>query len=296
MKTLFKYLFLTVFLATAFILVSYILPYFHIPQGANSEIFPSGWIAAAVNSAWICLIILYISKKTDKTNGGVMLRLSFSLFFIYAFLPLAEVLLYTHRFFVVTKTDVLWMMIAAGVPVVLAVLLGVWLFRNRFTPSRYSRSQKSYTTGKWTAKLFFSGLLYLIIYYAVNHFFAWQLEEIRVFYTGRAERAGLVPRLLEIWQTQPSVFLFQFAKGVAFGIFILPVVDLFKNRPAALQTAVILIFETAALHLTIQGVLLPTGIRTVHLLETAATLLLFAIAAGKLFKETKGNDSNYKYY
>ncbi|MDR0683332.1 MAG: hypothetical protein LBG15_16060 [Dysgonamonadaceae bacterium] len=296
MKIFLNFLLLVVGLTFTFILFSHVLPNFQTFKEADEEIDFSNFIYVAINSFWLCSAILYISKKSYKTNKEIILRLSFSLFFIYAFMPQIETLLFKSAFFVVSRTEILFMMIAAGVPVVLSVLLGVKLFRDNFKPSRYSRSQRNFTVSELTVKLLLSGFFYLIIYFVFNYFIAWQIEDFRIFYTGSSEKIKFEALLIEIWNTNPSIYLFQFARGVLFGIFILPIVDMFKNKSLVMLTCIILLFEASAVHLIIPDLLLPDTVRMGHLLETTSSLFLFSIINWLMFKKIKSYGSNYKYY
>jgi hypothetical protein len=297
MKIFLNFLFLVIVFTFIFILFSYFLPYFQpFKNNMEGEIDFSNFIYVAINSFWICSAILYILKKSYKTNKELVLRLSFSLFFIYAFMPQIETLVFKTTFFVVDRADILFMMISAGVPVVLTILLGVKLFRNNFKPSRYSRSQRSFTVTELIIKLLLSGLSYLIIYFAINYFIVWQIEDLRIFYTGSSEKIKFTTLLIEIWNITPSIYLFQFAKGVLFSIFILPVADMFKDKPLVMLTCIILLFESSAIHLMIPDLLLPCTVRTGHLLEMISSLFLFSIINWLIFKKLKTYNSNYKYY
>jgi hypothetical protein len=296
MKAILKFLLLVTFLTFTFILFSLALPYFQTVKDVNSGFNPAHFAYVAIPGFWICLTILYISKKSHKTNKEIILRLSFSLFFIYAFLNQIETLLFKNTFFVVDKMDIVFRMLAAGVPVVLAVVLGVRLFRNNFKPSRYSRGQRNFTENELIFKLLLTGLLYVIIYFVFNYFVAWQIEDIRIFYTGNAKDVGFIPRLIEIWNTTPVIYLFQFARGVLFGIFILPVVDMFRNKSLVMLTGIILLFETSAISLIIPDFLLPNTVRMVHLLEISSSMFVFAVVIWLLFEKLKMQGSNYKYY
>jgi hypothetical protein len=296
MKIFLNFLLLVIGLTFTFIVFSHLLPYFQTFKNTEEEIDFSNFIYIAINSFWLCSAILYISRKSNKTNKDIMLRLSFSLFFIYAFMPQIETLVFKSAFFVVNKVEILFMMIATGVPVVLSVLLGIMLFRNDFKPSRYSRSQRNFTVNELIVKLLLSGFFYLIIYFTFNYFIAWQIEDLRIFYTGSSEKIKFVGRLIEIWNTNPSLYLFQFARGVLFSIFILPVVDMFKNKSLVMLTCIILLFEASAVYLIIPDLLLPDTVRIGHLLETTSSLFLFSIINWLMFKKLKTYDSTYKYY
>jgi hypothetical protein len=296
MKTLLKFLFLVLFFTVVFVLFFFVLSYSQMLKDLNNKIVLSNFVFLGINSLWICSTILYIAKKSDRTNREIMLRLSFSLFFIYAFMPQMETLLFRSAFFVVDKTAILLLVVAAGVPVVLTVLLGVKLFRNNFKPSRYTRDQGYFTVRELTIKLLSAGLCYLAIYVVFNYFVAWQIEDLRVFYTGSSEKAGFATHLVEIRNATPSLYLFQFAKGVLFGLFILPVADMFKNKSAAMLITLILLLETSALRPIIPDFLLPSVVRAGHLLEMSSSLLLFSIINWLLFRKLKTHNSSYKYY
>jgi hypothetical protein len=265
-------------------------------EDVNDKITSSDFVYVAINGIWICLTILYISKKSDKTNKEIMLRLSFSLFFIYAFMPQIETLLFRSAFFVVNKTAILLLMIAGGLPVVLTVLLGVKLFRNNFKPSRYSRDQGYSTVKGLTIKLLSAGLFYLSVSVVLNYFISWQIEDLRIFYTGSSEKAGFINRLIEIRNATPFIYLFQFAKGVLFGVFILPVANMFKNKSSVMLTTLILVLETSAIRSIIPDLLLPDVVRAGHLLETSSSLFLFSIINWLMFRKLKTNHLSYKYY
>jgi hypothetical protein len=210
-------------------------------------------------------------------------------------MPQIETLLFRSSFFVVNKADILLLMTAAGLPIVLSVFIAVPLFRSNFKPSRYSRGQRNFTAGELIIKLLSAGLIYSVIYFVFNYFVAWQIEDLRIFYTGSSENVGFVNRLTEIWNATPSFYLFQFGKGVLFGLFTLPVIDLLKNKSSALLIGIILLLETSAIRLFIPDFLLPDVVRAGHLLEMSSSLFLFSIIIWLLFRRLKMHHSNYKY-
>ncbi|MDR0864649.1 MAG: hypothetical protein LBO74_06920 [Candidatus Symbiothrix sp.] len=296
MKTLLKFLLLVICLTFIFILLAAVLPYSQTIENADGGIHLSGIVYLVINSLWICLAIFYVAKKSPLKNDETIGGLSFSLFFIYAFMPQIEPLLFKNTVLALDRIDVLFIMIVHGISVVLATLLGVRLFRGHFKPSRYTRKSKYFSTTDILIKLLLTGVSYMVIYFVFEYFVTWKIEEVRIFYTGSSQDVGFVPRLIEIWNHTPSLYFVQLARGVLFGLFILPVVNMFRKKSLVLLISIILIFESSAISLIIPNLVYPEVVRTGHLWEMISSLFLFAIITWLVFDKLILARVNDKYY
>jgi hypothetical protein len=299
MKTLLKFLLLVISLTFAFILLSTILPYSQTLKNASSNInlFDIVYVVyVAISSFWICLAIFYVARKSPETNNETVVCLSFSLFFIYAFMPQIETLVFNNVFWAVSRIDILFIMIANGIPVLLAVLLGVRMFRGNFKPSRYIRKSKHFTVPDIMLKLLLTGVSYMIICFVFEYFIAWRIEELRIFYTGSPRDVGFIPKLIENWNDRPYIYLIQFARGLLFGLFILPIVNMFRKKPLTMLVSILLLFETPAICLIIPNFLLPEVVRIGHFREMTSSMLFFAVITWLIFNKLTISNGGDKYY
>jgi hypothetical protein len=237
------------------------------------------------------MAIFYVARTSRKKKERTATGLSVALFMIYAFIPQIDTLLYKNVFILLNKMDIVLLILANGIPVVLASVLGVYLFGNEYKPSRYIRKPKRFTTQELIVKLLLIGLLYEIIYFVFTHFVSWQIEEFRIFYTGKNQYPGFNTRLIDNWNYAPQIYFVQLIKGILFGLSILPIVNIFKRKSQYLLISIALIFESMAMYWIVPNLLFPDAVRIGHLLGLSGSMLVFSFITWFIFSKMKISNS-----
>jgi len=115
---------------------------------------------------------------------------------------------------------------------------------------------------------------------------AWQFEELRIFYSGSAEKLNFWAQMFNNVKTDPFIFPFQIIRGILFGAFVLPLMHVFKTKKAFI-TAISLIYVYLGIVLISPNVLFPDAVRIAHFLECTTSMLLFGkIVANILWVNT----------
>jgi NADH:ubiquinone oxidoreductase subunit 6 (subunit J) len=256
MKTLLKFFLLVISLIITFIVTSTAL-YSHSFKEASSNIQMQDVVYLLINCFWISLTILYVTKKSHATPQHTALSLSFSLFFIYAFMTQIEALLLGNVY-----------VLLDAVPIIVAVLIGIKFFGNDSKLSRYSREPKKFTIMEVIVKLLLTGFFYMLIYFAFGYFVSG--------------RMGAAPVL-----DAPQAYLIEFGRGLLYGLFVFPVINIFRKKSFPLLISLVLLLETPAIYLLVPDCLFPNTVRIGDLWQTAGILFLFALTTWLVFDKIK---------
>jgi len=89
--------------------------------GASGD--PMGLLFMLVNSAWSCFTIYFIIRHTQYRGKILFFNLLFIMFFVQCFMTQIETLFFGSAFPVLTKLDILLIMIASLVPLLAVIPL-----------------------------------------------------------------------------------------------------------------------------------------------------------------------------
>jgi hypothetical protein len=148
------------------------------------------------------------------------------------------------------------------------------------------------TFADWIIKPILTGIGYVVIYFVFNYYVAERVEAVRLFYTGKSEYPEFFARLANYWNTTPYLFGLLFLKGLLFGIFILPVINMFRRKSTQMFTAILLAYETTAAVWLIPNGFFPDAVRIGHLQEAVLSMFVFAFITWFLFDKLKISRSN----
>jgi hypothetical protein len=285
MKTLFQLILLTVCLTFTFILLSAILPYSETFKSLSNHIELKDTIYLLIVSFWICLTVLYVTKAANNSESRVALTLSFSLFFIYGLMSSIDNLFFGNPWVVLAKKDLWLQIIGSGIAVLFISILGVKLFGVKYKLSKYSRTPKNFTLLELVIKVILVGMTYVILYFTLNYFVRWEVTNVRVVYAGSYQFNDFMNHLLALWNNQSLIYIFQFIKGILFGIFILPIVYLFRKNSIQMLTVIFLIFGTTALFQLVPNYLIPTDVQLGAFLEISCLMFLFSLFTCLIFNK-----------
>jgi len=206
-----------------------------------------------------------------------------------------ETFFFNSAFHNLTNPDIFFIMMANGVIIFAGVPLAVKLFgKRRKAPieNHYIReSLSSFSFSQLIIKLGLIGICYLIVYFTFGYYVAWQIKDLRIFYSGNPGDNGFISVLADNFHQKPAIYPFQFIRGVLFGLFVLPLVSMFKERPRVLLLSLILVFLSPGISLVIPNFLFPDTVRWAHFREMISSMFVFAVIVWLIYK--KGNVSNH---
>lgn len=278
---------MVIVVAITFIIASAIAPYSEELISAQQNADSSVILFILINTAWLCLAIWYVVIKSPWGKSRLAVSLIGVLFLVTSFMTQIETFFFRSAFPILTNADIFWIFITNGAPIFTGVPLAIVLFRKRDDELQTDRTISLPPLRELIAKLAIIGLAYVFVYFLFGHFVAWQVEEVRVFYSGIAENPGFFSQLMYNLEESPNIFPFQFFRGVLFGVFILPLVSMFIANPKALLISITLVYLSTGVPLIIPNVLFPDSVRWAHFWEMISSMFIFSIIVWYVF--ARGN-------
>ena len=277
LKGILKFLLLVLLTTLCFILVSAFLPYSEELKNLNKNAGAGALPSLVLNFVWLCGAILFVIRNSTwkrlKLMGGVIVVF----FCVSIAMTQIETLFFADAFPLLTKRDIFLIAVANGVPIFAAVPLSMWLFRSSSAEGIPEYNTGFPRIGRLFPGLVLIGLLYLIIYFVFGYFVAWQEETLRVFYWGQSDIDGFLNNLVANFRRNPWIFPFQFIRGILFGLIVLPLMAMLKDRPSIKLTGLVLVMLSAGNALIIPNPLFPDTVRWAHFREMMSSMFLFAI-------------------
>jgi len=294
LKTIFKFVFLLIVTTIAFLVVSAILPYSGNFKAATKNSNPFAIVYVLLSVGWICGTITYVVTHSGWRASRLIPALIISLFFVYSFMAQIETFFFRSAFGILTATDIFLIMVANGVSILAGVPLAVKLFGKgrREEVEKYPNNLPVLSFSKLIIKLVLIGISYMIIYFVFGYYVAWQVKDLRIFYSGNPADNGFVSVLANNFHEMPVIYPFQFVRGVLFGLFVLPLVLMFKHRPGVLLITLILVFLSLGISLIIPNFLFPDTVRWAHFAEMTSSMFVFAIIVWFVYEKLEWNVSN----
>lgn len=282
MKATLKFLILVLLVTVVFSVVSALMPYSPAFKMAGRNADPSVILFVLITVAWICFTIVYIVQHARWPGKKLGLTVTLMLFLVLSFMMQIETMFFGHAFKILTTMDIVLIMIANGSIAAAATPLSIKWFR-RTSAHTHSVDGVAFHlsdilgTPGLISKLALTGLVYVILYFVFGYFVAWQEADLRVFYTGDDVDHGFLDSLITNFRERPAIYPFQFIRGVLFGLFVLPLVQMFSDRPVTLLVSLVLLFSSVAISLIIPNVLFPDSVRWAHFREMMSSMTVFAV-------------------
>jgi hypothetical protein len=192
-----------------------------------------------------------------------------------------ETLFFGNAFPVLTKPDIVLLMLSGLFPLLGTIPLLIKFFQNKDGVFE----KRVINVKVIIVKLGIIGIIYLCVYMVFGYFVAWQFEELRVFYSGSAEKLSFFGQLANNMKASPVIYPFQILRGILFGCFVIPLIKMITKKKFVFITSVCLVYLCTAVMLLIPNVLFPDAVRIGHLIEMSSSMLLFGIIVGIIFSE-----------
>lgn len=277
MKTILKFTAMVIVVTVSFIIVSALIPYSEGLTTAHQDTDASAILFILISNAWLCLAIWYVTVNSPWEKSKLAFSLIGVLFLVASFMTQIETLFFRTAFPVLTTADIFWIFIANGVPIFVGVPLALYLFRNNSREQPDGRAIPMPSFRNLAAKLILIGIAYVFVYFLFGYFIAWQVEDLRVFYSGNPTDPGFFSQQMSNLEEFPIIYPFQFVRGVLFGVFVLPLLFMFKTNNRALFISMMLVFLSTAIPLVIPNPLFPESVRWAHFLEMITSMFFFSI-------------------
>jgi len=277
-KTIFKMLLAVVFYLVLFIVSTALLPFSQGFKELGSSGNSMSLIFFLISSAWTCFSICFVIKHTDYYGKKLFFNLLFVFFFVQYFMTQIETLFFGHAFTVLTKFDIILLMLAGLFPLLGSTALLVKFFQNK----KAIYKEVKINIKDILIKLGIIGVIYLCIYMLFGYFVAWQFEDLRIFYSGSSEKLSFWGQMANNIKSNPVIIPFQILRGILFGAAIIPIKRMINKSKFIFILSVCLIYLCTAIVLIIPNVLFPDMVRIAHLFEMSSSMLLFGIIVGNI--------------
>jgi len=280
LKTFFKFSLSTVVYTVVFVLANVLMPFSQGFRDLGVPNNPYGLLFMFVTPVLVCFTIYYIVKHARFGGKKLFATIVFVMFFVQLFLVQIETAYFGYAFPALTNLDILFIMLAGLLPLLVTVPMMMKFFRNK-NSSVEMAEKKSIDIKSTLKKIGIIGIIYPCIYMIFGYVIAWQFEELRIFYSGSAEKLNFLAQMLNNVKTDPYIFPFQIVRGMLFGAFVIPLINMFNTKKVFITT-VCLIYVYLGVILISPNVLFPDMVRIAHFLECTTSMLLFGKIAGNI--------------
>jgi hypothetical protein len=277
-KTFFKILLSTVLFLVLLIVANALLPYSQEFKELGSSGDPTAILFLFICCSWTCFAVFFVIKYTNYSGKILFFNLLFVFFFVQYFMTQIETLFFGNAFTILSKLDIILLMLAGLLPLSGAIVLLIKYFQNK--NAVYVRDKINIKD--ISIKLGIIGVIYLCVYMIFGYFVAWQFEELRLFYTGSTIKLSFWGQMANNIKTNPIIIPFQILRGILFGIAIIPVKNMIIKNKMVFIISVCLIYLCTAIGLITPNVLFPDKVRIAHLIEMSSSMLLFGIIVGNI--------------
>ena len=280
MKNIVKFLVVYVTYSIVFILVNGMMPYSQafMEASARTTAGPLDLLFVAISCLWfsstICYTVSHTKWKGVKLALGVIAMISL----VHPVLTQIETLFFGSAFAIISKSDILLIMLANILPLLASVPLAVKMWSKG--KSNESVSVSPIDMKKLLISISMVGIAYMIIYFVFGYFIAWKSEAVRIFYSGTSHDIGFWAKLRENWRENPAIYPFQFMRGVLFGGAASLLLFMGWSRRGDFIINICLIYLCTAVVLIIPNFLFPDAVRWAHFIEMFLSMLLFGMMTG----------------
>ena len=276
MKKFLKFLLIAFAYTLLFMVTNAILPFSQAFTEASADADPLSAVFLFICSIFNCFTICFIAANSNWRGMKRAVGIIFVVFMIAAFMTQIETLFFGGAFPVLTKFDVILIMLAMLPSIVIATLLGIQFFGSRKPVGKGGPVPIQPLMGRLAAL----GLIYVAVYFLFGYFVAWQFEEVRVFYSGSRSNTGFIGQLMNNANDNPIIYPFQFIRGIMFASFSLPLFFMLRHNKKKFVISCCLVYLSTAVVLILPNTLFPDAVRWAHFYEMASSMLLFGIITG----------------
>lgn len=244
--------------------------------GAAASGFLSTPLAFLFNAFANALILVWAARRSSFKGlamTGQLFTLSFG---AQVFQTQIETGYFLSAFPLLSNNFEVYVLILRGlITSLLFTLLVTWLTGGF---SKQSRPQAAVTTDTDTAVKHGAWLpvVYIVLYMIFGYFVAWQVKELRLFYSGPAELNGFFNQWGLSLMAKPELPVFQYFRGVMWMLCLIPLLRGFSGKRTeliVLSALALALLPTA--QLAFSNPLMPAGVSLGHFWEVAISTGIF---------------------
>ena len=274
MKKVLKFLLVVLIYAVLWIITDMFMPFSQAFKDIGTDASPISVVFLFICSGLICFTICFIAANSIWHGVKGIAGIVFVVFMTSSFMTQVETLFFGDAFSVLTRLDILLIMLTALPPIVVATIVSVKFFGNKDIDVK--GGQIPVLT--FIPRIAVIGLVYIAVYMLFGYFVLWQFEEARIFYSGTPENIGFIGVLMN---NDPIVYPFQFVRGIMFSSFLLPLFYMLQEKgKKKFIVSVCLTYFTTTILLIVPNPLFPDIVRWAHFIEMFSSMLLFGIITG----------------
>jgi len=228
------------------------------------------FLICALNT-WVILYFIYNSQCKGWKLAGTIFLVTFG---IQYFMSQIETLWFNDSLHFPVKG--IWAIVSGGIIMYLLFSVTATLFTGNFSPIKEPPGKKAKINLVSMVKniLLLSIVVWPVIYFLAGYLIAWQFAEVRLFYSGTAEKASFLSIMKD--NVASGLYFFQILRGVLWILIALPALTV--TRGSLIHKGVILGLLFAFLgssQLLIPNPFMPYMVRMAHLIETAPSNFLW---------------------
>ncbi len=160
----------------------------------------------------------------------------------------------------------------------LAILICDKWKRNGYGETHIEKARNLMPLSQLLIKLGVLAIVYLVIYWLAGYFIAWQNPELRAFYGSPGEITPFIAHTLTTFTHSPGLVLLQLARGVLFGLIVLPMIMGSNVKPWLTGLLMALLLAVPHLGHILPNPLMPlASVRLSHMIETATSTFIFGL-------------------
>ena len=262
-----------------FILAGVLIPFSQGFRELGASENPLTLLFMLLNSAWVCFTIYFLMDHSCFSAKKQFISILGVMFFVLAFMTQIETLLFIDAFPILTRLDVVFLMLSMGLLPIFAVTTFLARYFKKEQLAAAVAEKMAVNIKSIFVRLGLIGVIYLCVYMVFGYFVAWQFEDLRLFYSGSTEKLGF---LQQVFSNSPGMMLFQVLRGILFGAFLIPLRLMITKSKTIFLISVCLVYLCTALMLIVPNVLFPDMVRIAHLIEMTSSMFLFGIIAGNI--------------
>jgi len=140
----------------------------------------------------------------------------------------------------------------------------------------------------WIKRLAFLPIVYMALYFLFGYFIAWQSPDVRLLYTGSTNIQTFSDHMIEVMQSSPEIFPFQYMRGLIWIALALPVIHLMKTKTWEKSIALGLLFGLLiTTQLLFRNPYMPEPVRLAHFIETSTSTFIYGWLIGQVFASSE---------
>ncbi len=228
------------------------------------------------------LVVAWFVNRTHLTGLGLAFRVFFLLFGVMFFMTQIGTLLFNTA--IEVPVEVVGATIASGALATLSVAVLAIFYRRELGPP--ARWDMWVDPSRNVSKLLILAVIYMIFYFVFGYYTAWQVPELREFYSGSTEITPFWAHLWDVLRGNIALPVFQLTRGLMWaGLGYAAIVGLGNAKAWERFILVGLILSVGlATPLLLPNEFIPPEVRGGHFFELLAENFLFGMLVALFFR------------